>query len=196
MGDLPARSPVGAAASPSFRGDVAGPAGDHDTGSGDMSTSEQFSAPPQYQPYPQAQPSGYAGRPMPEVPAGAQWAQPSGPIGSVRGTGVAILLFVVTFGLYSLYYYYATHKEMKRHSGDGLGGVLGLVLSLFVGVASPFLLSSEVGRLYERTGRAKPISGATGLWAIPGFLILVGPIVWFVKTNGALNAYWRSLGAR
>jgi hypothetical protein len=26
-------------------------------------------------------------------------------------------------------------------------------------------------------------------------LILVGPIVWFVKTNAALNDYWKSLGA-
>jgi hypothetical protein len=34
----------------------------------------------------------------------------------------------------------------------------------------------------------------TGLWYFPGVLILVGPIVWFVKTNGALNDYWRSQG--
>jgi len=26
--------------------------------------------------------------------------------------------------------------------------------------------------------------------------LLAGPLVWFVQTNGALNAYWRSLGAR
>jgi len=26
--------------------------------------------------------------------------------------------------------------------------------------------------------------------------VIVGLIVWFVKTNGALNAYWRSLGAQ
>jgi hypothetical protein len=29
-----------------------------------------------------------------------------------------------------------------------------------------------------------------------GWLILVGPLVWLIKTNGALNAYWRSVGAR
>ena len=74
--------------------------------------------------------------------------------------------------------------------------MLGLVLSFFVGFVSPFLLISEVGNLYERTGRPKPVSGVTGLWVIPGFLLLVGPIIWFVKTNGALNAYWRSVGAR
>jgi hypothetical protein len=77
----------------------------------------------------------------------------------------------------------------------GIGGVLALVLSFFVGFASPFLLSHEVGGLYERTGRPQPVSGLTGLWCYPGFLLLVGPIVWFVKTNGALNDYWRSVGA-
>jgi hypothetical protein len=30
------------------------------------------------------------------------------------------------------------------------------------------------------------------LWII---LPLIGSIVWFVKTNGALNRYWESLGA-
>jgi hypothetical protein len=35
----------------------------------------------------------------------------------------------------------------------------------------------------------------TGLWYIPGFMLLVGPIIWFAQTNNALNAYWRSVGA-
>ncbi len=141
-----------------------------------------------------ASPAYYGGQPMPPVPAGAQYP-PSGPIGRVRGTGVAILLCVVTLGIYSLVWYYSVHEEMKRHTGNGLGGGLGLVLAIFVGFVSPFVVSSEVGNLYERMGWAKPVSGTTGLWYLPGVFILVGPIVWFVKTNGALNAYWRSLGA-
>jgi hypothetical protein len=28
-----------------------------------------------------------------------------------------------------------------------------------------------------------------------GSFIVVGPLVWLIKTNGALNAYWRSMGA-
>jgi hypothetical protein len=71
-----------------------------------------------------------------------------------------------------------------------------LVIALFPGAASPFLSSNEVGGMYESQGQAKPVSGLTGLWYIPGMFILVGPIVWFVKTNGALNTYWRALGAR
>ncbi|WP_336031098.1 DUF4234 domain-containing protein [Geodermatophilus sp. FMUSA9-8] len=146
-------------------------------------------------PYAPAPFPGYAGQPMPPAPAGAYFP-PSGPIGKVRGTGVAILLMIVTFGIYSLVWTYSVHDEMKRHTGNGLGGGVALLISILFGVASPFITSSEVGNLYERMGRAKPVSGATGLWAFPGFVILVGPIVWFVKTNGALNAYWRSLGAR
>jgi hypothetical protein len=138
---------------------------------------------------------GYTGQPMPPVPAGAQFPQ-SGPIGKVRSTGVAMLLCIVTFGIYGLVWFYSVHEEMKRHTGNGLGGALALVLAIFIGVASPFLTSSEVGNMYERAGRPKPVSGATGLWYLPGFLIIVGPIVWFVKTNNALNEYWRSLGAR
>jgi Domain of unknown function (DUF4234) len=160
-----------------------------------MTTSENY-APQQGQVYGQPYPAPTFGQPMPGVPAHAQYAQPTGPIGTVRGTGVTILLFVVTFGIWSLVYYYQTHEEMKRHTGDGIGGVLALVLSFFVGIVSPYLLSHEVGALYERRGQHKPVGAVTGLWFFPGALLLVGPIIWFVKTNGALNAYWRSVGAR
>jgi hypothetical protein len=118
-----------------------------------------------------------------------------GQIGKVRGTGICILLTIVTLGIYPLYWYYQTHEEMKRHSGQGLGGLVALLLGIFVGIVMPYLTSSEVGGLYERRGQKPPVSGLTGLWYFPGIFILVGPIVWFVKTNGALNAYWRSLGA-
>ena len=159
----------------------------------DQQYGDQQYAPPQYG---APQQYGYAGQAMPTAPAHLQYAQPNGPIGKVRGTGVAILLLIVTLGFYSIYYYYATHEEMKRHSGQGVGGVVGLLLSIFVGIVSPYLLSHEVGDLYERRGQAKPVSAATGLWVFPGLFLVVGPIIWFVKTNGALNAYWRSLGAR
>jgi hypothetical protein len=117
---------------------------------------------------------------------------PVGPVGRVRGTGAAMLLYVVTLGIYGLYWYFAVHSEMKRHKGSGLGGGLALVLALFLGIVMPFLSSQEVGELYDRRGQARPVSGVSGLWI---FLPVVGGIVWFVKTNGALNSYWRSQGA-
>ena len=164
-----------------------------------MTTPGTYPGPQQYgQPYAgeqqYGQPAGYGQ--MPGVPSTAQYAMPQGPIGQVRSTGLQILLFFVTLGIWSFVYYYQTHDEMKRHSGQGLGGVLALVLSFFVGIVSPYLLSHEVGELYERRGQQKPVSALTGLWFFPGIFILVGPFVWFVRTNNALNDYWRSLGAR
>jgi hypothetical protein len=135
-------------------------------------------------PPPPAQYAGYA--PMPGQ---------TGEIGKVRKTGVCILLAIVTLGIYTWVWWYQTHDEMKRHSGRGMGGGLALVLAIFVGVAMPYITSSEVGDLYEARGQAKPVSALTGLWNFPGVFILVGPIIWFVKTNGALNDYWRSVGA-
>ena len=118
-----------------------------------------------------------------------------GPVGKVRGTGMCILLMIVTLGIYSLFWFYATHEDMKKHTGRGLGGLVALLLTLFIGIVMPYINSNEVGDLYAHTGREKPVSAATGLWYFPGMLILIGPIVWFVKTNGALNDYWKSMGA-
>lgn len=141
--------------------------------------------------------SSYAMMPAPTgAPVAPYGAFTPGPIGKVRSTGACIALSIVTFGIYSLYWYYATHDEMKRHTDDGLGGGLALVLAIFIGIASPFLSSSEVGKLHERRGMRAPVNGFTGLWMLLlGWFFLVGAIVWFVKTNGALNAYWRSQGA-
>ncbi len=148
-------------------------------------TAPQFAAPP-----PPPPPMGGL------TPAYAGYPVATAPIGKVRNTGTCILLTIVTLGIYTLYWYYATHEEMKRHSGLGIGGVAGLLLGFFIGFVMPFLSSSEVGGLYERRGQARPVSALTGLWALLlGWFFFVGLIVWFVKTNGALNAYWRSLGA-
>jgi hypothetical protein len=149
-----------------------------------------------YEQQPPSYPPGYAGQPMPNVPAYAQYAQPQGPIGQMRPTGMIILLFFVTLGIWSFIYYYQTHEEMKRHSGEGLGGVIALLIAIFFGIVNPFLLSNEVGNLYRRRGQEPPVTALTALWFFPGMFILVGPFVWFVKTNNALNEYWQSLGAR
>ena len=40
------------------------------------------------------------------------------------------------------------------------------------------------------------MTAATGLWfLLLGWFFLVGAIVWFVKTNDALNKYWESVAA-
>lgn len=127
----------------------------------------------------------------------ATYGQPVGPapIGQIRSTGMCIVLTIVTLGFYSLYWWYAVHEEMKRNTGRGLGGLLALLLAIFVGIAMPYVTSNEVGDVYAQQGKARPVTWVTGLWYFPGIFILIGPIVWFVKTNGAINDYWRSLGA-
>ena len=119
----------------------------------------------------------------------------TGPLGKPRGIGFGILIFIVTFGLYSLYWVYQTQEEVKRHSGDGIGGVLGLVVWIIVGAISAFVIPSEVGKMYEKDGREAPITGWTGLWLFPGAILIIPAIVWFVKVQGALNRYLGEQGS-
>lgn len=135
-----------------------------------------------------------AGAPA-DAPAGASPIA-AGPIGKVRSTGTCILLFIVTLGIYGWFWYYNVHKEMKANGNDGIGGPLALVLAIFISIVMIFMTPYEVGKLYARRGQPEPVGALTGLWGTLGIFILVGPIVWFVKTNGALNDYWRSLGAQ
>jgi uncharacterized BrkB/YihY/UPF0761 family membrane protein len=115
--------------------------------------------------------------------------RPSGPLGQPRGIGFAILIFIVTIGLYSLYWVFKTQEEVKEHSGIGVGGVLGLVIWILVSPVSWFLIPSEIGKMHQADGREPPFTGWTGLWFL---LPIVGGIVWFVKIQGALNRYWQS----
>jgi hypothetical protein len=148
----------------------------------------------------QEQPSPYPAPQAPLLPYAAPGslvpvAPGLGAVGQVRSTGMCMLLTVVTLGIYPLVWYYQTHEEMKRHTGEGLGGAVALIIGFFAGIVLSFLSPAEVGRLYERRGLVPPVTALTGLWATLGAFILIGPLVWFIKTNSALNAYWRSLGA-
>ena len=119
----------------------------------------------------------------------------TGPLGKERGVVSVILLSIVTLGIYYLVWVYKTQEEVKQHSGQGVGGVVGLVIALVVGFVTPFVIPSEIRKMYAQDGREAGISGWTGLWGTLGVLIIVGPIVWFVKVQGALNRYWESKGA-
>jgi len=119
-------------------------------------------------------------------------ASNTGPLGQPRGIGFGILLYIVTLGIYGWYWVYKTMEEMKQHTGDGLGGVLGLVIWILLGPIMAFVIPSEVGRMYRGDGRVAPMSGWTGLWLFPFGIFLIPAIVWFVKVQGALNGYWES----
>jgi hypothetical protein len=116
----------------------------------------------------------------------------TGPLGQPRGVGFGILMYIVTLGIYGIYWVYKTCDEIKEHSGIGVGGLLGLVIWIVVSAVMAFEIPSEIGKLYKADGREAPMTGWTGLWLFPfGFLIIPG-IVWFVKVQGALNRYWES----
>src|ERR1044072_2339443 len=116
------------------------------------------------------------------------------PLGRPRSIGLAIVLFVVTLGFYGWYWAYKTHEELKQHTGDGAGGVLGLVIWILVGFISAFLIPSEIGKMYARGGETPPVNGWAGLWLVAVGVFLIRGIVWFVKVQGALNRHWEGHG--
>jgi hypothetical protein len=119
---------------------------------------------------------------------------PSGarPLGKPRGWVVVLLLTLVTLGIYGLVWQYKTFQEMQDYSGNGIGGVVGLILAIFLGFVNWFLMPAEVGNLYAGEGQEKPVSGITGLWNL---LPLVGTFIWLAKTQNALSRFWEAHGA-
>ena len=116
----------------------------------------------------------------------------TGPLGQQRGIAFVLLIGLVTLGFYFIYWAYKTQEEVKRHSGQGIGGVLGLVIWIVLTPVSAFLIPSEVGKMYALDGREPPVTGWTGLWLFPFGVLLIPAIVWFVKVQGSLNRYWES----
>jgi hypothetical protein len=120
----------------------------------------------------------------------------TGPLGQRRGIVFVLLIGLVTLGMYTIYWAYKTQEEIKQHSGQGIGGVLGLVIWILLSPVSAFLIPSEVGKLYALDGRQQPVTGWTGLWLFPFGVFLIPAIVWFVKVQGSLNRYWESKAAQ
>ena len=118
------------------------------------------------------------------------------PVGRPRSIALCMLLFVVTFGFYGWYWAFKTQEEIKQHSGEGLGGVLGLVIWILLSFISAFVIPSEIGKMDTLEGRRPLVTGWTGLWLVPFGIFLIPAIVWFVKVQGALNRYWQTKAAQ
>jgi hypothetical protein len=130
---------------------------------------------------------------MTEIAGTSPAASARGPVGETRSVGLSILWMILTLGIYGLYWTYKTQEEVKRYSGHGIGGVLGLVIYLVISPVTFFVVPSEVRYMYEDLdGGNSPVRGIYGLWIL---LPLIGPIIWFVQVQGALNSYWESKGA-
>jgi hypothetical protein len=101
-------------------------------------------------------------------------------------------LWIITLGIYGLYWQFATFRDMKDYSGEGIGGGLGLLFAFLLFIVNAFMMPAEVGNLYAREGREKPVTGVTGFWI---FLPLVGFFIWAIKTQNRLNEFWVAHGA-
>jgi Domain of unknown function (DUF4234) len=117
----------------------------------------------------------------------------TGAIGELRKPLTVVLLTIVTLGIYGLWWYYRNFEDMKQYSGQGVGGLLGLLLGIFCSIIVIFLLPAEVGNLYDREGKEKPCSALTGFWQ---FIPLAGGIIWIYKIQNRLNDFWSPKGAR
>ncbi len=116
----------------------------------------------------------------------------AGPPGKVRSPVAVVIFSFITLGIYTLYWYYAVFEELKQRTGNGVGGVVGLILGLCIGIVNVFLLPAEVGNMYAQEGLEKPVTGLTGFWVL---IPIVGTIIWFVKVQNALNRRWEASGA-
>jgi hypothetical protein len=126
------------------------------------------------------------------VPASAASPMPGGPVGQVRSPVAVIVFSIITFGIYTLYWYYVVFQDLKDRTGDGVGGLVGLILGLCISIVNLFLLPAEVGNMYAKEGLEKPVTGLTGFW---NFIPLIGFIIWVVKVQGAMNRRWEASGA-
>ena len=115
----------------------------------------------------------------------------TGPLGQERGVGFAIVMSIVTLGIYAIYWIWKSFSEVKAHRGEGMGGFVGF-LSCFI-LLGYFKLGQYIGRMYRAEGNENPpVSGLTGLWY---FVPYVGAFIYIAKIQGALNEYWKAKGA-
>ncbi len=133
--------------------------------------------PPPYAPAPYTQPST---------------TQPYGRmLGKRRSKGLVILLSIVTCGIWTIVWSFQNGDEVKRWSGQGIGGVGYLLITLFVSPVTMFLLAGEFEELYRRENREPPITTIWGLWFL---LPLIGNLIWYLRIQDAINDYWTSHG--
>jgi hypothetical protein len=119
----------------------------------------------------------------------------TGPLGQPRGVGFGILMYIITLGIYSYFWSYKTAEELKKHTGDGIGGVIALVIQFVISPVNAFIFPSEIGKMYVKDGQTPPVNGWTGLWLFPGAILIIPAFVWWFKVQGSLNDYWKAKGA-
>lgn len=127
----------------------------------------------------------------PPPPSGGSGLGPSSLLGKRRSIGLVILLSIITCGIWTFVWAYQNGDELKRWSGQGIGGVGYLIITILVSPVTMFLMAGEVEELYRRDGKEPPITTIWGLWFL---LPLIGNIIWYVRIQNAINDYWTAHG--
>ncbi|MFN3258838.1 MAG: DUF4234 domain-containing protein [Ilumatobacter sp.] len=127
----------------------------------------------------------------PPPPASAMGGVQQGPVGKRRSIGLVILLSIVTFGIWIIVWSYQNGDEIKRFSGNGIGGIGYLFITLLLSPITMFLLAGEVEQMYRKEGKEPPITTIWGLWFL---LPVIGNIIWYVRIQNAINDHWTAHG--
>lgn len=117
------------------------------------------------------------------------------PVGKQRSPLAALLLTLVTLGIYGIVYYYCILEELRNWRGQGWSGGVYLIFQFIFPiplVALPWLVPAYVGRMYAEDGQEKPITGLAGFWWL---LPLIGGIVWIFRVQNCLNRFWQQKSA-
>ena len=67
-----------------------------------------------------------------------------------------------------------------------------MLFEIFLPVVNLFLLPSEIGNIYEKAGKQKPVRGLSGFW---WFIPIAGYFIWINKVQTAMNDRWEEMGA-
>ena len=82
--------------------------------------------------------------------------------GPYNSPWLVVLLMIVTCGIWGIFWTYRTSEDLKKYNGDGLGGVLGIVIYLLLSVVLMFTIPGEIEKMYQRNGRESPVSPLCG----------------------------------
>jgi len=108
-------------------------------------------------------------------------------VGTKRSPEKIIGLWVLSFGLYGIYWLAQTFSELQKKRNKGISGASYTALAVLfppLALSACWLLPSYVGKLYEENGKLEQISSCWGailflptlaLWAVVGmsYLILI-----------------------
>ena len=130
---------------------------------------------------------------MPAYAAPQSYAAPTqgrGPPGSVREPWIAIILAIVTLGLYSLYYWWVASREVDEYTqkpGNSHNLVrVGTIISIVSGIVLLFALFSFLGSIFADAAAGREpaeeeivamIFGGIGLFVIAAMAMFVGSII-------------------